>query len=222
MNYLHEADGSYTKASKLRQKLGLLLQKKAMSNNNSVSSIIETDYLKGISEEETENLRQRGIYTRQDDIVLHQTDVLSYGTFEDAIEDEKWQEVAAGLCNHLRARTQQLHLDVFLPTNLMERIAKDIVRMSCCEPCGLRGCTVHFSLERKNGTCHRLGKLQQDLTTVPTFELHLTLVQDKKRWYSLRDLLLPVVSGCLNETLSEEVYISPGYTLVKNKLYRQN
>lgn len=147
--------------------------------------------------------------------------LMMYGSFDEHIEEAAWKKISNILCQHLRKQASKNRLEVFLPNNLLERVAKDCVRMSHCEPCGVRGCMVQVALEKRNGQLVDLGKVQTDSTAVPTFELHLTLVQDRKRWYCLRDLFLPMVIGCLNDKY-EEVYLSPGYTLVKHKLYRQN
>lgn len=223
MNYLYDNQTfSENMPTKLREKMGYSLQKSWSSNNNvSSGSVIETDYLNGMTEEQTQTLRDKGILACTDDLAMCQTDLYpSYGSAEDVIEESVWHQVSAKICDELRQSSRKINLEVFVPTNLMERISKDVVRMSGCEPCGLRGCVIHLKLEQRSCVSHKMGVVQLDLNTVPTFELHLTLVQDKKRWYSLRDLIIPIMSGCFQETLTEEVYISPGYTIVKNKLYR--
>ncbi len=56
-----------TQTSRLRQKLGHLLYKKSLPfNNNTLSSVIERDYLNGISPEQAEHLRKKGIYTNEE------------------------------------------------------------------------------------------------------------------------------------------------------------
>lgn len=111
---------------------------------------------------------------------------------------------------------------MFLPKDLTERISRDIIRMSECEPCGLRGCVVHTNLELRKGENIKLCSVPFSEDTVSTFEVYLTLKEDKKRWYSLKDLILPVVSGCLTDPFQEEIFLSPGFQLVKQKLYRPN
>ena len=151
------------------------------------------------------------------------TDAGYFGVIDEVIEEEQWQSIATLLREKLRTETAKLHLDLFLPSNLLERISKDIIRMSVSEPCGLRGCSLHINLKHKNSSeVSEIGVVECDWNTVSTFELHLTLMEDKKRWYSLKDLIAPVLPGCLNESHALEVFISPGFKLVKRKLYRPN
>ena len=143
-----------------------------------------------------------------------------YGTFEHEEIDEESCSVVASLLRQKLKRTGEadLNLEVFLPTDLLTNIAKDIVFMSHCEPYGLKGCVVHMNLQR-NSVCHKLGKIECDPDTVATFELYLTLVEDKKCWNNLGDLMVTFLSRCLSDKV---VYLSPKYNLEKRKLYRSN
>ena len=144
-----------------------------------------------------------------------------------SVDEQQWSDVVHVLHAKLQESSQQPRFcdyEFLLPCNLVEKVAKDMVRMSCCEPSGLRGLVIHISLQRKQDKeTFKLGKVQYDPCTVATFELHLTLIEDKKKWFHLRDLVAPMVPGCLSDNIGkEEVYISPGYQMEKKKLYCQN
>ena len=147
----------------------------------------------------------------------------------DAYEQEKsfekhCQDLTIKLQNGLRDAKDRLmgkDSEVFLPKDLIDRISRDIARMSECEPCGIRGCVVHVSLERKDDTI-TLCSVPVSTETVATFEVYLTLKEDKKRWHSLKELFFPVVPGCLLNPFQEEIFLSQGFQLVKKKLYRPN
>lgn len=209
-------------ARRLRQKLNSLFTKSSHSHslceatmNNNNHHIIETDYLCGISHDAKMLLKQKGIYTTENDN--------SYYISEPAesADPDQVSDVTSVLRGALLAGSGAHRLDLLLPSTLLGRLARDVLRMSCCEPYGVRGCTLVLSLQRGSETVS-LGRAECCDDTVSTFELHLTLTADKRRWYSLRDLIAPVLPGCLNESQALEVYISPGYRLAKHKLYRPN
>uniref|UniRef100_A0A1B0FG23 Protein scylla n=1 Tax=Glossina morsitans morsitans TaxID=37546 RepID=A0A1B0FG23_GLOMM len=101
--------------------------------------------------------------------------------------------------------------EVSLPSDLTMRIATDIVRVSEREPCGVRGCTVFIEYEEEPNNVRRIAKLKLDEEMVSTFEIYLTLRQDKRGWTAL---LPQFIKG-----LSRTVTISPDYTINKRKLY---
>ena len=148
----------------------------------------------------------------------------SYGTFEDdeVLEESKCTEVSTHLNRHIRSATHAPHhVDLHLPSDLINKISRDVVRMSQCEPCGLRGCVLLLCLEKRQSS-HSISQATFDPDTLATFELTLTLIEDKKQWFSWRALLKPAVSRCMSDSWNEQVFISPGYRLVKKKLYREH
>ena len=58
-------------ARKLRETINNLFFRSAKTaTNNNLNSVIETDYLKGISDEQQETLRRKGVYTTGDNLPL--------------------------------------------------------------------------------------------------------------------------------------------------------
>ncbi|XP_039964019.1 Golgi-specific brefeldin A-resistance guanine nucleotide exchange factor 1 homolog isoform X2 [Bactrocera neohumeralis] len=108
------------------------------------------------------------------------------------------------------------HLDcteVSLPFDLMPRIAAEIIKASEREPCGVRGCSLYIDFECEPSNVRRIASFKVDDCTVSTFELYLTLKQDKSGWTSLLPQFIK------NLTRSNTILISPDFTLTKNKLY---
>lgn len=95
------------------------------------------------------------------------------------------QELAKRLEDELRAakRTHLSCTEVLLPCGLLQRIARDILAMAECEPCGLRGCTLFLCYE--NEDCNKgtpYTKFKCDPSTTSTFELYLTLKLSARGW----------------------------------------
>uniref|UniRef100_A0A1W7RAP0 DNA damage-inducible transcript 4-like protein n=1 Tax=Hadrurus spadix TaxID=141984 RepID=A0A1W7RAP0_9SCOR len=140
--------------------------------------------------------------------------------FEDALELTKCKLVAEMVEDRLRQAKGLLQCrEVLIPCNLTMRIAKNVLKMSENEPCGLRGCVIYINLEEKN-VCTRLGKVACDSETVSTFEITLNLRQDLSRWLNIRRLLPEKLLKKLGQ--DKEIVISEAYTLCKKKLYRSN
>lgn len=119
-------------------------------------------------------------------------------------------------------RDQQLKCEILVPCGLIKKIAQDIVHMAYYEPCGLRGCMLYINLEEKN-QCRRLAKLSYDPNTVATFELHLTLKEETRRWCFFKKLFISL-SGCMKDVAwsSSWKLLCSSYKLEKKKLYRKN
>lgn len=144
-----------------------------------------------------------------------------YGTFDEPIDESLCDDVCSCLHTKLHESQSLHHCKLQLPANLLRKIADDIMRMSCREPCGLRGCVLHLSIERKQkDRMQTLGQIQFDPHTVTTFELYLTLIEDLTGWLSLRRFIGRLISGCLHNTITEDIFVSPGFRLMKEKLYR--
>lgn len=139
-----------------------------------------------------------------------------------SVDADLWRAVVSVLQTKLQLWSQlpQISdLDILIPSDMVERVAKDIVRMSSVEPNGLNGMRIHIKLLRKpSQELFSLGTIQYASECHVTFELVLTLIEDKKKWFHLRDLFTPFIPGCLSSN-KENVYISPGYQMEKKKLH---
>ncbi len=136
----------------------------------------------------------------------------------DVTEDRTCQQLAKMFENCLsRAKKTTLHCSsVLVPEKLTRRIAREVLRLASCEPCGLRGCVLYVHLELDKG-CKRLERIVYDATVVPTFELTLVFKQDGTAWPSLRDFFF--MGTCFAPTFRHALKLSPGFRLVKKKLY---
>ncbi|XP_062849221.1 DNA damage-inducible transcript 4-like protein [Trichomycterus rosablanca] len=137
----------------------------------------------------------------------------------EAFEERACQQLARLLEGCLaRAKTSTLHCaQVLVPETLTKRVARDVLRLAACEPCGLRGCLLDVRLELEENhqrRCARLEKLACDASVVPTFELTLVFKQDGGSWLNLRDLLR--INTCFSR---RALRLGPGFRLVKKKLY---
>ncbi|XP_048827091.1 DNA damage-inducible transcript 4-like protein isoform X2 [Brienomyrus brachyistius] len=133
-------------------------------------------------------------------------------------EDSACQQLAKMFENCLsRAKKTKLHCsEVLVPEKLTRRIARDVLRLSSGEPCGLRGCVLHIHLELEN-SCKKLDRIVYDASVVPTFELTLVFKQDGSAWPSLRDFFL--IGACFTPGFRHALKLSPGFRLIKKKLY---
>ncbi|KAI8040268.1 protein scylla [Drosophila gunungcola] len=123
------------------------------------------------------------------------------------------EELSQRLLDELRAAKSR-HLtctEVSLPCDLTPSVAREIIRVSEKEPCGIRGCTIYIEFEDEPKNSRRIASIKVDPDTVSTFEVYLTLRQDHRGWTSL----LPQFMKSLARTIT----ISPEYTITKNKLY---
>lgn len=81
------------------------------------------------------------------------------------------------------------------------------------EPCGIRGCTIYIEFEDEPDNTRRIATMKTDPNTVSTFELYLTLKQDRRGWTSILPQFLK------NLARGSTIMISPEFVLTKNKLY---
>ncbi|MBN3294764.1 DDT4L protein, partial [Polypterus senegalus] len=115
------------------------------------------------------------------------------------------------------SKKSQLHCqELLIPKHLCQRIARDIMYMSANEPCGLRGAVIYVNLE-VDGLCKTLGRIQQDSSVPPTFELTLVFKADKSNWFRLKHFLN--VGAYFGPGYHKVLKLSPGFRLVKKKLY---
>ncbi|XP_069561281.1 DNA damage-inducible transcript 4-like protein [Brachyistius frenatus] len=136
----------------------------------------------------------------------------------DVTEDRTCQQLAKMFENCLsRAKKTTLHCSsVLVPEKLTQRIAREVLRLASCEPCGLRGCVLYVHLELDK-SCKQLERIAYDASVVPTFELTLVFKQDGTAWPSLRDLIF--MGTCFAPTFRHVLKLSAGFRLVKKKLY---
>lgn len=139
----------------------------------------------------------------------------------DVLEPDKCRLLSQKLESCLKeAKDKQLQCaEVLIPSNLIDRIVRDILLMSEKEPCGIRGCAVYVNLEEKH-LCRRIGKVKCDPDTVATFEVILTLKQDCSSWLSLRHLIPARLLKSIGR--NSPLVLSENYTLNKKKLYRSS
>ncbi|XP_055907661.1 protein charybde [Eupeodes corollae] len=133
-------------------------------------------------------------------------------------DDASVNALSIRLQSELRAAKSR-HLactEVSLPWDLTPRIAAEIIKVSEKEPCGIRGCTIYIEFEDEPSNTRRIASMKVDPNTVPTFELYLTLKQDKSGWTSLLPQFIK------NLTKSSTILISPDFSLTKNKLYHSS
>lgn len=130
--------------------------------------------------------------------------------------DTTIQALSTRLQSELRAAKSR-HLsctEVLLPADLLHRVANEMVLMSEKEPCGIRGCSLFIEFEDEPSNTRRIASIQVDSNTVSTFELYLTLKQDRSGWTSMLPQFLK------NLARSSTIMISPEFKITKNKLYR--
>nr|XP_006012022.1 PREDICTED: DNA damage-inducible transcript 4-like protein isoform X2 [Latimeria chalumnae] len=136
---------------------------------------------------------------------------------EEVFEERTCQHLAKMFENCLsRAKQTKLRCsEVLVPERLTKRIARDVLRLSSTEPCGLRGCVLYINLEIEN-MCKKLDRIVYDSSVVPTFELTLVFKQDGNAWPSIRDFF---IKTCFAPGFRHALKLSPGFRLIKKKLY---
>ncbi|XP_065360595.1 protein scylla-like [Calliphora vicina] len=134
----------------------------------------------------------------------------------DKIELAAVNDLSRRLLDELRAaKSRNLTCtEVSIPCDLTTCIASEIIRVSEREPCGVRGCTLYIEFEEEPQNSRRIATLKVDNEMVSTFELYLTLRQDKRGWASLLPQFM--------KNLSRSITISPEFSLTKHKLYSPN
>ena len=92
------------------------------------------------------------------------------------------------LTNTLRDAKQR-HLlactEVLLPCELLHRIGVEMLLSSDEEACGIRGGNIIIEFEDEIGNTKKIASTKTDPNTVSTFELILTLKQDRSGWTSI-------------------------------------
>ncbi|XP_052068289.1 DNA damage-inducible transcript 4-like protein [Mytilus californianus] len=197
-------------------------------NKTKVDKLLQK--LKYLIFSDVEKNEQKGIFERDTVKTCHHNEIPevtteNYGSIDSlsSLDVKQCSLLIQRLQQTLReVREQQLKCEILVPCGLIKKVAQDIVSMSYCEPCGLRGCTLYINLEEKQ-QCKRLAKLSYDPNTVDTFELHLTLKEETRRWCFFKKLFISL-SGCMKEITwsSSWKLLCSSYGLEKKKLYRKN
>ncbi|XP_078578534.1 DNA damage-inducible transcript 4-like protein [Branchiostoma floridae x Branchiostoma japonicum] len=202
-------DGFFAALQKLFTKLGDIFDPKTSPPH---SSVFERDCRKDVDRRENYPQVRYKSTENTEDLSLLRLD----WACDDAMDHFACERLSNKLQDALRrARQRYLQCNLVVPDNLTQQIARDVLRMSDNEPCGLRGCLIHTVYE-DSGVSKQVGKVNYDPDTVNTFELTLTLRRDRAAWLNALQALLPF-SGCSGQ---KTVTLSSGYRLVKKKLYR--
>ncbi|CAL8356800.1 unnamed protein product [Merluccius merluccius] len=138
-------------------------------------------------------------------------------------EDEEERRLQLSLAAQMErclseAKRSALRCQVLLlPRRMTARVARDVVRASAGEPCGLRGASITVYLEEDEDHDHHkdgpflkpLGVIRPDPSVTPTFELSVVFRASADGWSPLKHIFV-----------TEEVLkLRPQYRLVKRKLY---
>jgi len=109
---------------------------------------------------------------------------------------------------------------IMLPADMLHKITGEVVRMAESEPYGIKGVLINVHLEQADAKQRdktvTLGKVESTSYVAATFIVNITLKEDASRWNTFKDLVLGSLLG------RKELYLSQGYKIEKQKLYRSN
>uniref|UniRef100_A0A182MXP6 Uncharacterized protein n=1 Tax=Anopheles dirus TaxID=7168 RepID=A0A182MXP6_9DIPT len=165
-----------------------------------------------LQQQQLEQQKQQQQYYSENQYPLEPATIaLTASPHEDAL-----QKLTQRLESELRIAKRQ-HLactEVLLPADLLPRISSQMFELSEKEPCGIRGCTIYIEFEDEPDNTRRIAAMKTDPNTFSTFELYLTLKQDRRGWTSILPQFLK------NLARGSTIMISPDFVLTKNKLYQ--
>jgi len=147
---------------------------------------------------------------------------LTYGTFEECPCGSQCSNIAVQLQGKLlNVQDSQLRgKELCMPSDLVRRLSHDIATMSQTEPRGVPGCNLYMNLKCKNKSIPLGDVLNFEPNSLATFELNVTLIEEKSSWSgflnALRALFLPCGS---RYAFRSKISISTRYKIVKKKLY---
>ncbi|KAK9505425.1 hypothetical protein O3M35_009488 [Rhynocoris fuscipes] len=143
------------------------------------------------------------------------------GVRDDMVSSSCEIALARRLESELRAaKSAQLSCgEVLLPSDLLSRVAVQVLSLAEDEPCGIRGCTLYvdFLSSTEFPEPRRIATVKCDPNTVSTFEVTLTLRQDPRSNGSWTNILPQFIK---NLTRGGTIMISHSFDLNKKKLYR--
>ncbi|KAG7334047.1 hypothetical protein KOW79_002454 [Hemibagrus wyckioides] len=128
---------------------------------------------------------------------------------DDPFEEALCTETVANVSDLLNESSAELlgSSRLVVPHLLLERIGQELLQLAATEPCGLRGAIVDVCVD--NSKSHQsVGQISVDPDIVPTFHLTFLLRLD-----------LGGLWPKFTSRLSNSVKMSPGFTVVKRKLY---
>jgi len=95
-------------------------------------------------------------------------------------------------------------------------LLEKIVYLGEREPCGIRGGTLVVLFSDRSGTSHKIGRFPMDAGTVSTYQIHLTLKEDRNFKIRMENLMRKIAGhGAIT-------VVGPLYTVEKKKLYRSS
>ena len=99
------------------------------------------------------------------------------------------------------------------PLGLISRIVSEVVRLSELEPCGVRGGAIVVMFSPNP---HPVGRIQLDPSTVPTFQLNLTI-------FPLTDFRTKIVNF-LRKVRGKQakMVVDPNFSIEKKKMFLVN
>ncbi|NXU54991.1 DDIT4 protein, partial [Turnix velox] len=100
---------------------------------------------------------------------------------------------------------------LLVPAPLLAQVRRELLRLACSEPCGLRGALLDLCVEHGK-TCHAVGHMAADPTVVPTFQLTLVLRLDSRLWPKIQGLFASAPAFT-------PLKLSTGFRVMKKKLY---
>ncbi|XP_073993529.1 protein charybde-like isoform X2 [Rhodnius prolixus] len=143
------------------------------------------------------------------------------GMRDDLVSSSCEVALARRLESELRAaKSAQLSCgEVLLPSDLLSRVAAQVISLAEVEPCGIRGCTLYvdFVSAVDYPEPRRIATVKCDPNTVSTFEVTLTLRQDSRSIGSWTNILPQFIK---NLTRGGTIMISHNFDITKKKLYR--
>uniref|UniRef100_A0A0B6ZC04 Uncharacterized protein n=1 Tax=Arion vulgaris TaxID=1028688 RepID=A0A0B6ZC04_9EUPU len=139
--------------------------------------------------------------------------------FDSEICDKVQTEIKAAL---KEAAEKEICCQIIYPSDLLLRIAQDILYMSMAEPCGVQGSIIYITLQERDSSV-KLATIFGNPSTPPTFEIHLTLREDDKNLLIIQKAYYTVKGCILNSqwTTLPKVLCS-AYQLEKRRLYRSS
>lgn len=194
---------------------------------SSLADVIETDYLQdwscsqdSLADDDNSNIHNSDQQSK--DVLTDSEANLSYGTFEEELDKQRWTNLLRIMTESLRTTlfVRGRRCNVVVSQELLEKISADIIRMSQNEPLGVNGCSIEVRLERV-GVINHLCELRYDTDSECMFKIIVSLKEDEKQWYDINNLVAQIHSMlcCRHGLLHFWVYIGRAYKLEKIKLY---
>lgn len=147
----------------------------------------KTSCHKNISSKSGQSLKQQSPKTTS----ASDSSQYNYNIVYNALEDSERATAINSLCTRLQyelraAKSRHLECtEVLLPDDLLSKIASQIYFLSEKEPCGIKGCAIYIDFEDEPASPRRISSLKVDPNTLSTFELYLTIKQDKSGWHNI-------------------------------------